>query len=278
MSTSRPHLTRRDALRAFGAGFGMSAFAATSAWSEKQPHFPPRAKRVIYVFLSGGLSAIDSFDQKPALDRYDGKPLPYQTPRTEFATGNIMRSPFVFTRYGQNGHTVSEIFPRMGGIIDEFCQIRSMVTDIPNHGPSVMMMNTGSSRFGLPSMGSWITYGLGTTNQNLPGYIVLATNAAGDGGTNRWGSAFLPAIYQGTLVPTTETDPAKQIQNLTNARLAHDDQRRQLDLLERLNRMQLDEAGYAPELEASIQSMEVAFRMQTEAPDVFDIRKEPEPV
>jgi len=141
-----------------------------------------------------------------------------------------------------------------------------------------MMMNTGSTRFGLPSMGSWITYGLGTTNQNLPGYIVLATNAAGDGGTNRWGSAFLPAIYQGTLVPTTETDPAKQIQNLTNARLAHDDQRRQLDLLERLNRMQLDEAGYAPELEASIQSMEVAFRMQTEAPDVFDIRKEPEPV
>src|SRR2546423_2992706 len=112
MSIKLP-LTRRDALKAFGAGFGMSAFAATSAWSEKQPHFAPKAKRVICVFLSGGLSAIDSFDEKPALTTYDGKPLPYQTPRTEFATGNVMRSPFAFTRYGQNGHTVSELFPHL---------------------------------------------------------------------------------------------------------------------------------------------------------------------
>ena len=108
-------------------------------------------------------------------------------------------------------------FPQMGGVIDEFCQIRSMVTDIPNHGPSVMMMNTGNNRAGRPSMGSWITYGLGTENQNLPGFVVLAQNAAGDGGVSRWGSAFLPAVYQGTLVPTGETDPRKQIQSLTES-------------------------------------------------------------
>ncbi len=272
--------TRREALRAMGTGFGMTALAsivgnaATNPWTPKPPHFAPKAKHVIFVFLTGGLSSIDSFDHKPLLDRYDGKPLPYRTPRTEFATGNLMRSPFEFTRYGQNGHEVSEIFPNIGRIIDEFCQVRSVVTDIPNHGPSVLMMNTGNSRFGLPSMGSWITYGLGTENQNLPGFIVLAPNAAGDGGVSRWGSAFLPAVYQGTLVPTTETDPRRQIQHLSNAALTPAEQRRQLDLLARVNEAQMAELGGAPELEASIQSMEVAFRMQTEAPDVFDIRKE----
>jgi len=277
--------TRREALRTMGTGFGMTALAAMlgdslqaaepgNPWSPRQPHFAPRAKHVIFVFLYGGLSAIDSFDHKPALDRYDGKPLPYQTPRTEFTTGNLMRSPFAFTKYGSNGHEVSEIFPRMGETIDEFCQVRSMITDIPNHGPSVMMMNTGTTRFGRPSMGSWVTYGLGTEDRNLPGFIVLAHNAAGDGGASRWGSAFLPSVYQGTFVPTSEADPKKQIQYLTNPQLDLAQQRRQLDLLERLNRIQMEEQGKAPELEATIQSMEVAFRMQTEAPDVFDISKE----
>ena len=129
--------TRREALRAAGAGFGMTALArlaaANNPWSAKQPHFAPRAKNVIFVFLSGGLSAMDSFDRKPMLDKYDGKPLPYKTPRTEFATGNILRSPFAFTRYGRNGTEVSEIFPKIGGVIDEFCQVRSTVTNIPNH-------------------------------------------------------------------------------------------------------------------------------------------------
>src|SRR5438876_111530 len=178
--------TRREALRAMGTGFGMTALAriaaASNPWSPKPAHFAPRAKNVIFVFLSGGLSAIDSFDHKPMLDQYDGKPLPYQTPRTEFATGNLMRSPFTFRKYGNNGTEVSEIFPKMGGIIDEFCQVRSTVTDIPNHGPSVMMMNTGSSRFGRPSMGSWVTYGPGTQHPNLPGFIVLAPSTARDGG------------------------------------------------------------------------------------------------
>jgi hypothetical protein len=274
--------TRREALQSIGAGFGMTALAAllgespaaASPWTVRQPHFAPRAKRVIFVFLSGGLSSIDSFHRKPALDKWDGKPLPFETPRTEFATGAVMRSPFSWKRYGQTGHEVSEIFPRMGEVIDEFCQIRSMVTDIPNHGPSVLMMNTGMSRIGRPSMGAWISYGLGTENQNLPGFIVLSHSAAGDGGANRWGSAFLPAVYQGTLVPTAETDPAKQIQHLTNSKLSLAEQRRELELLTKLNRMRVEELGKAPELEATIDSMEVAFRMQTEAPDVFDVRKE----
>lgn len=277
--------SRREALRAMGGGFGMTALAAMlgrsmraaesgNPWSPKQPHFAPRAKHVIFVFLSGGLSAIDSFDHKPALDRYDGQPLPYQTPRTEFTTGNLMRSPFAFARYGNIGHEVSEIFPQIGANIDQFCQIRSMITDIPNHGPSVMMMNTGTTRFGRPSMGSWVTYGLGTEDENLPGFIVLAHNAAGDGGASRWGSAFLPSVYQGTFVPTAEADPKKQIQYLTNPQFDLSQQRRQLDLLQRLNRLDLEDLGKAPELEATIQSMEVAFRMQTEAPDVFDISKE----
>jgi Protein of unknown function (DUF1501) len=262
-----------------GAGFGMTALAsiigqcdaAAGPWAPKAPHFAPRAKHVIYIFLTGGLSAIDSFDHKPLLDRYDGKPLPYPTPRTEFATGNLMRSPFEFTKQGSNGHEVSEIFPNIGRMIDDFCQVRSMVTDIPNHGPSVLMMNTGSSRFGMPSMGSWIAYGLGSENQNLPGFIVLAPNAAGDGGVSRWGAGFLPSIYQGTLVPTGESDPRKQIQHLSNPKLTPEEQRRQIDLIAKLNRAQAEQS---PELEAAIQSMEIAFRMQTEAPDVFDIRKE----
>jgi hypothetical protein len=276
--------TRREALRAMGTGFGMTALAGMlgssaqaagigNPWLPKQPHFAPKAKHVIFVFLTGGLSAIDSFDYKPMLDRYDGKPLPYATPRTEFATGNLMRSPFVFKQYGSSGHAVSEIFPRVGQVIDEFCQVRSMITDIPNHGPSVMMMNTGSSRFGLPSAGAWVTYGLGTENQNLPGFVVLSPSPAGDGGASRWGSAFLPAVYQGTFFSTAETDPKKQIQYLANSRSLAE-QRRQLDLLSRLDQAAIDEMGKAPELEAAIQSMEVAFRMQTEAPDVFDIRKE----
>ena len=191
-------VTRREALRQIGVGFGIAGFgamaglqAATTAnpWAPKQPHFPAKAKHVIFLFLNGGLSQIDSFDYKPKLNEYDGKPLPYEMPRTEFAVGHLMRSPFQFKQYGQNGIWVSELFPRMAEIIDEFCIIRSMQSDIPNHGPSMLMMNTGQSRPGRPAMGSWVTYGLGTENQNLPGYIVLSPGASGDGGSSRWGSA-----------------------------------------------------------------------------------------
>jgi hypothetical protein len=279
---SWPPLTRRDALKRFATGFGMAGFAATAArplataattgnpWTPKNPHFPARAKHVIVIFLQGGLSQIDSFDYKPLLDKYDGKPLPYETPRTEFATGNLMTSPFKFTKYGQNGVDVSELFPHMGKIIDDFCIVRSMISDIPNHGPSVLMMNTGSVRAGRPSMGSWVVYGLGTENQNLPGFIVLTSGFGGGG----FSSAFLPAVYQGTMVPYNVADPNRQIQYLANSRQNRIQQREQLDLLRDLDQMYVDQLHGAPELEATIQSMEVAFRMQTEAPEVFDTRKE----
>jgi uncharacterized protein (DUF1501 family) len=282
-----PLLTRRDALRQAGVGFGIAGLASMLApvahpaasanpWTPRRPHFTPRAKNVIFLFLNGGLSQIDSFDYKPKLNEYHGKPLPYKMPRTEFAVGNLMRSPFQFKQYGQNGTWVSELFPHLAAIIDDLCIMRSMQSDIPNHGPSIMMMNTGSSRVGRPSMGSWITYGLGTLNQNLPGYIVLSPGASGDSGGGRWGSAFLPAVYQGTFVSDAVSDPEKQIAYLANSRLNLSQQRRQLDLLRDLNQDFISRLHSAPEIEATIQSMETAFRMQTEAPDVFDIRKESE--
>jgi len=277
-----PPFTRRDALKQFATGFGMAGFAATAGqpllgattggnpWTPRPSHFPGKAKHVIVIFLQGGLSQIDSFDYKPMLEKYDGKPLPYETPRTEFATGNLMRSPFSFSKYGQNGIDVSELFPYTAKVIDEFSIVRSMISDIPNHGPSVLMMNTGSVRAGRPTMGSWVVYGLGTENQNLPGFIVLTAGAGGGG----FSSAFLPAVYQGTMVPYNISDPNKQIQYLANSRQNLTQQRAQLDLLRDLNQSYLDQLNGAPELEATIQSMEVAFRMQTEAPDVFDTRKE----
>ncbi len=278
-----PPFTRRDALKRFATGFGMAGFAATAGqpllgaevatgnpWMPRPPHFPGKAKHVIVVFLQGGLSQIDSFDYKPMLQKYDGKPLPYETPRTEFATGNLMKSPFSFKKYGQNGIEVSELFPHTAKVIDEFCIVRSMISDIPNHGPSVLMMNTGSVRAGRPSMGSWVVYGLGTENQNLPGFIVLSAGGGGGG----FSSAFLPAVYQGTMVPYNIADPNRQIQYLANTRQNLTQQRGQLDLLRDLNQSYVDKLNGAPELEATIQSMEVAFRMQTEAPEVFDTRKE----
>src|SRR6266566_3256302 len=251
-----PPLTRRDALKQFATGFGMAGFAATASaavttgnpWTPKAPHFPAKAKHVIVVFLQGGLSQIDSFDYKPLLDKYDGKPLPYETPRTEFATGNLMKSPFAFKRYGQNGIEVSELFPHTAKIIDEFCIVRSMISDIPNHGPSVLMMNTGSVRAGRPSMGSWVVYGLGTENQNLPGFIVLSACFGGGG----FSSAFLPAVYQGTIVPYNVSDPNRQIPYLANSRQNLTQQREQLDLLRDLDQGYVERLHGAPELEATI--------------------------
>ena len=282
-----PPLTRREALRTMANGFGMAAFgvvaanqlagapAVTSAGAlEPKPgHFPATAKRVIFIFLRGGLSQIDSFDRKPMLDKHDGKPLPYDVPRTEQTTGNMMKSPFSWKTYGSNSIEVSELFPHVGEVIDEFCLIRSMISDIPNHGPSISMFQTGLSRPGRPSMGSWIVYGLGTENQNLPGYVAL-NPGPGSGGVGSTGSAFLPAIYQGTPVPYAERDPSKVIQYLSNAKLSAQPQRRQVDLLKQLNQFYIERLESAPELEASIQSMEIAFRMQTSAPEVFDLRKE----
>src|SRR5712692_7797909 len=301
---SRNPLTRRDALCRIGNGFGMLAFASLVSESLARssgpfaqdgildPHkldHPARARRVIFLFMNGGLSQVDSFDPKPMLDRYHGQPLPGGTVATERKTGALMRSPFTFKKYGQVGMEVSELFPHVGECADDICFIRSIYTDIPNHEPSMLMMNTGHSQVGRPSLGSWLTYGLGTENKNLPGFVVLCPDVPTTVGPPLWNSAFLPAVHQGTYISDKvekqvdgklvgkEFDPQKLISFIHNEKFTLSEQRRELDLLARLDRMQLErEKAKDPQLEAAIQSMEIAYRMQTEAPEVFDIRKESE--
>ncbi len=272
-----PHLSRREALTKMASGLGMLGMAATSdaardPFAPKPAHFKPKAKRVIYLVLNGGLSQVDSFDPKPMLDRHHGQPVPGGAPQTESSVGNLMRSPFSFQKYGQSGIEVSDIFPKIGGVIDDFCVIRSMHTNVPNHEPSLFMINCGVIQPGRPSMGSWLTYGLGTENRNLPGFVVLCPGTPVVG-PPLWESAFLPAVYQGTFLKNSETDPKKLIQFI-GAGAAPEAQRRQLDLLAKLNQEHLAKRAGDAQLEASLEAMETAFRMQTEAPEAFDIRKE----
>ncbi|MBS1872096.1 MAG: DUF1501 domain-containing protein [Acidobacteria bacterium] len=278
-------MNRRELLTKIGAGFGMVGLEALlraeggppDPLAPKAPHFAPKAKRVIYLFLNGGPSQVDTFDPKPALDKYHGKPVPSGNLATERKTGNLMRSPFKFTKCGQSGVEVSEIFPKIGAMIDDICVIRSMYTDRPNHEPSLLLLNSGDKFPGRPSMGSWLTYGLGTMNRNLPGYIVLCPGLPVIG-HQLWSSAFLPAVHQGTYLSLEERDPKKMIQNVRNPRLNADEQRRELDLLAALNHRHLAARAGDPQLEATIQSSEIAFRMQTEAPEAFDITTEPQVV
>jgi hypothetical protein len=277
-------MTRRDCLRTMGTGFGMTAFAGLAAPAAsaamdtnpllpKAPHFPAHAKHVIFLFLNGGPSQVDTFDPKPMLDKYNGKPVPSGNLKTERKTGNLLKSPFEFRKYGESGIEVSEIFPKLGARIDDCCVIRSMYTDRPNHEPSLLLMNTGDKFVGRPSMGSWLSYGLGSENQNLPGFVVLCPGFPVIG-PQLWASAFLPAVYQGTYIPNNEKTPDKLVQYVRNSELTLPEQRRQLDLLDKLNEIHLRRAGQDRELEASIQSAEIAYRMQTEAPEIFDISKE----
>jgi len=278
--TVLPTLSRRQALKAMGSGFGMVGLAglmqADSRSDTRKAHFPPRAKRVIFLFLNGGLSQVDSFDPKPTLDRLDGQPFPGGNLRTERKTGNLMRSPFGFKRYGQSGIEVSNIFPKIGECIDDICVIRSMHTEVPNHEPSLFMMNCGHNQAGRPSMGSWLTYGLGTENQSLPGFVVICPGQPVVG-PPLWNSAFLPAVYQGTHISNKETDPERLIYYIRNHRISLTDQRAQVELVEKLSRLHLErQQEVDPQIEGYIQSMETAYRMQTEAPEVLDISKEPE--
>ncbi|HXK07604.1 MAG TPA: DUF1501 domain-containing protein [Verrucomicrobiae bacterium] len=303
----RPHgtirpFTRREALCRIGGGFGMTAFAGlvseSLARAQQQTgagsfangglHHGARAKHIIFLFMNGGLSQVDSFDPKPMLDKYHGQPLPSGTIATERKTGSLLRSPFQFKKYGNCGMEVSELFPNVGEMADDICWIRSMYTDIPNHEPSMLMMNTGFSQAGRPSLGSWLTYGLGTENKNLPGFVVLCPDVPTTVGPPLWSSAFLPATTQGSyisdkpgdrqtadLLVEPDFDPKKMIRFIYNEKFAAPEQRRELDLVEKLAQLQTArEKAKDPQLEATIQSMETAYRMQTEAPDVFDIRKE----
>ena len=313
-------MTRRQALCQVGNGFGMMAFAGMLGQSlakagaivtpdgnlgVAQLDYPQRVKRVIFLFMNGGMSHVDTFDPKPMLDKYDGQPLPGGSISTERKTGALMKSPFAFKKYGQCGMEISELWPHLGEVADDICWIRSVYTDIPNHEPSCLMLNTGANQAGRPSMGAWLTYGLGTENQNLPGYVVLCPDIPTTVGPPLWSNGFLPAINQGTYIsnkvekaPGEEGmdsaaegkdkdkdknkkvviekgfDPKKLVSYVNNPKFTLAEQRRELDLVQQLEKMRMEQTGADSQVEAVIKSMEVAYRMQTEAPEVFDIRKE----
>jgi hypothetical protein len=247
----------------------------TDPLSPKAPHFAPRAKHIIHIFLNGGLSHVDSFDPKPELTRRNGQPLPTPNLITERQTGNAMGTPFKFRQYGQSGIPISEIFSALGDHADDLCVIRSMKTDVPNHEPALMMMNCGDNTVARPSMGSWLTYGLGTENQNLPGFVAMSPGGHPIKGPDNWRSSFLPGIYEGAFVNTEHKPVDKLIENIKHPRLDLGRQRRQVDLLQALNRRHRNNRGYAPQLDARIQSFEQAYRMQMAASDAFDIEREP---
>lgn len=288
--------SRRDLLGRLGCGFGALALSSLAsdwqAWPQanaadlltnpmapRAPHFPAKAKRVIFFFLNGGPSQVDTFDPKPMLEKYAGKELPTPNLRTERKTGAAYPSPFTFAKYGQSGIEVSEIFAKTAAHIDDIAVIRSMHANVPNHEPSLMLMNCGDQTLVRPSMGSWITYGMGTENQNLPGFIAMCPNGLPITGTQNWRSAFLPGIFQGTHIDTQHRSIEKLIENIRNHTVSSIDQRRQLDLLQKLNRTHLTErGGQDASLDARIQSFEVAYRMQMEATDAFNIEQEPEHV
>jgi len=258
-------------------GFGMLAAARlldadSNPFAPKPTDFPAKARRIIYLVMNGGMSHVDTFDPKPMLSKYNGQAMPGGAPKTERSTGNLFASPFAFRKYGQSGIEVSDLFPRVGGLIDDFCVIRSMWTEVPNHEPSLFMFNTGAIQPGRPSLGSWLMYGLGSENRNLPGFVVLCPGMPVVG-SPLWSSAFLPAVFQGTFLKNTDADPYKLIRNI-KPQASVESQRRQVELLAAINREHLAARSGDSQLEASIESMETAFRMQAEAPEAFDIRKE----
>jgi Protein of unknown function (DUF1501) len=290
-------MTRRDLLKRSGMGFGMLGLAGVCAettatatasaeprahdlnpLAPKRPHFAAKAQRVVHLFMNGGPSHVDTFDRKPLLETYHGKPLPSTNPRTERKTGAAMRSPFQFRRYGRSGLEVSELFMHTAEHADDLCVIRSMHADVPNHEPSLMLMNCGDGRLPRPSFGSWVAYGLGSENQNLPGFIAMCPGGYPIVATQNWRSSFLPGAYQGTYVDTKQAEVEKLIENVKPSAGAPADQRRMLDLLGELNQRHLDRRQHDARLEARIQSFELAYRMQSEATDAFDVSREPKAI
>jgi hypothetical protein len=279
-------LNRRELLARTGAGLGilglatlmadeqmLAAESAQNPLAPKTPHFAPKAKRVIQFFCNGGPSHVDTFDPKPALEKYAGKPLP-QTLLTERRTGAAFPSPFKFKKYGESGLEISEIFSQTAQHADSLAVIRSMYAQVPNHEPSLMLMNCGDSVQARPSMGAWILYGLGSENQNLPGFIAMCPGGLPIKDSENWQSAFLPGAYQGTYIDSKHRELEKLIENIANPHATTTMQRRQLDLLGKFNADHRT-GRLDPRLEARIQSFELAFRMQTEAAEAFDLSREP---
>jgi hypothetical protein len=277
--------SRRDLLRAWSNGFGTLALASlltdeaqaqgSGNRTSQHPtpnfqHLIPKAKRIIYIYLCGGPSHLDTFDPKPRLNREHGQPLPFAKPTLERTrTGNIFGSPFQFKKHGRSGIEVSELLPHLAGCVDDLCIIRSMVADNINHNGAALQMNTGEQAFSRPSLGSWLQYGLGTENRNLPGYVVLSPQQPLQGAP-LWSASFLPAEFQGTLV----SDLKNPIANLRRADGNADAQIRQLEALRRLNALHREGREDDLRLNGRMESFELAFRMQREAPEAFDIDRE----
>ncbi len=278
--SNQPLLSRRDLLCQTGCGFGMLALADMLAaetpdrgahpYAVRAPHFPARAKRVIFLYMPGGPSHVDLFDPKPRLEQDNGKPLPFEKPKLERTkTGNLLASPWKFAKQGQAGIEVSELLPKTSACIDDLCVIRSMYADNINHTGAALQLCTGEQAFSRPSMGSWLTYGLGTENQNLPGFVVVSPAAVFQG-AQLWASSFLPSAYQGTLV----RDLKHPIANLGDPAGSLDPQRAKLDALRKLNEIHRRERAHDSQLDGRIAAFELAFRMQREAPAAFDISQE----
>jgi len=283
--------SRRRFLSDSALGFGQLALAAmlsdetraatsshragTDPLAAQIPLIASRAKRVIFLFMFGGVSHIDTFDPKPIVDRDHGKPLPFPKPRIKFdGTGNLLRSPWKFRQYGDSGIPVSELFPHMAECVDEMCLIHSMHGTNVSHGAAILKMHTGTDTFVRPSLGSWVTYGLGTENRNLPGFITISPSLA-YGGVKNWSSAFLPAAHQGTALGSAHT-PAQdaKVRYIKNPRTQIELQRLQLDILRDLDQKEILNSGWTDELEGRINSFELAYRMQSELPNVQDISDE----
>lgn len=279
-------------LRQAACGFGMLGLMSLledCSWAAASPdlatprstrtlHFPARAKRVIFLFMHGGPSSIDTFDPKPRLNQDNDKPLPFKRPLTfaEGRIGNLMKSPWEFKNHGQSGIPVSELFPHVAECVDDLCVVRSMVGDSVAHGGALLQLHTGSNTFTRPSLGSWIVYGLGSENQNLPAFITMKPSL-GHGGCKNWSSGFLPASNQGTAIGDSGskiTDLSQPIENLVPKSASAELQRYELDMLQKVNRRHAFSREHDPELEGRIQAFELAFRMQTNAPEAFEIEKE----
>src|SRR5438067_6070182 len=269
--TNRP-LSRREVLCRIGGGIGalgLSTVFAEAGWlktppqptnnplARRPPHFAPKAKRLIFLFMNGGPSHVDTFDPKPALKQYNGRPLPASFTGGRGTQRPCMGSPFRLPKHGQSGIAVSELFPEVGGCIDDICVLRSLYTDNPNHEPGLLMMNSGNMQPIRPSLGSWLTYALGSENQNLPGYVVLCPGKPVVG-PQLWGNSFLPGVFQGTHINNRTVDPKTIIRDVNNRYLPAAGQRAQLDLLQEMNRLHLGRRGHDGQLEARIASLEMA--------------------